>query len=107
MTANIAGVDRGEVIEILVDDKPVRAWRGETLATVLLRERVPAFYYSRSGQPRLPICNMGACMECRVLVEQGGQTNSVLACLTDVFAGMRVTSGSTLHKSLAESLHAD
>ena len=45
--------------------------------------------HSVSGQARAPVCGMGVCQECRVLVNGRGQ----LACQTLCAAGMAVETG--------------
>lgn len=86
-------VQRGEPVELTVDGEAVRAWEGETIASVLLLRGHSDFYRTRSGSPRAPFCNMGACFECRVDIEQQGRHRWVLACMTPVKAGMAVHTG--------------
>jgi D-hydroxyproline dehydrogenase subunit gamma len=58
-----------------------------TLAAALVLLRPTGARRSVSGQPRLPLCGMGTCHECRVNVD--GQ-QSVRSCLVDVRDGMVV-----------------
>lgn len=89
-------VERGTRVHLTIDDIVVTAYSGETLATVLLlHDRMP-FYQTASGQPRAPVCNMGACYECRTQVEHNGRSHWVLACMTPVEEGMAVTTGRPL-----------
>jgi predicted molibdopterin-dependent oxidoreductase YjgC len=75
-------------VTVYIDERPVVAEAGESVATVLLRQ---AERWSRttpiSQSPRTPYCMMGVCFEC--LVEVDGQA-SVQGCLTPVRDGMRV-----------------
>lgn len=89
-------VQRGKPVELTVDGEAVRAWEGETIASVLLLRGHTNFYRSRSGAPRAPFCNMGACFECRVDIKQGGRHRWVLACMTPVQTGMTVLTGQPL-----------
>jgi hypothetical protein len=64
---------------------PARA--GESLAVALLAAGVTAFRETPvSGSPRGPLCLMGACFDCLVVVE-GAQ--NVQACLVPVVPGLR------------------
>lgn len=75
-------------ITIYVDDRPVAARRGETVAACLLREGTKYFRTTPiSGSPRLPYCMIGHCFECLVEVDGVGNRQ---ACLTIVAEGMRV-----------------
>lgn len=80
---------RGDAVTITFDGEPVRAYRGETVATALLAHGVAAFIRTRTGDARGPLCNMGSCFECAVTVD--GRP-LVRACLTYVVAGLTVTS---------------
>ena len=62
-----------------------------TLAAALLNIGVTAFRRDRDGNARGPVCGMGTCFECRVVVD--GVAN-VRACLAPVRDGMSVESGS-------------
>ena len=77
-----------DLVEILVDDVPIRARRGQNLAALLLSEGVTPFRNSPvTREPRAPFCMMGTCFEC--LVEIDGLSNCQ-ACLTKVREGMRI-----------------
>lgn len=69
---------------------PVRAERGDMLATALVAAGVHHFLRSVvSDTPRAPYCLMGVCFECLVTVD-GIQKRQ--ACLVEVEAGMTVLS---------------
>ena len=77
------------IITLWVNDVPIQAPSGWTLAAALLAN---GFSTTRTTpidqQPRGPFCMMGVCFECRVTVDN--QTN-VQSCMTPVRAGMKVT----------------
>jgi len=84
------GVTRPAPVAIQVDGDRVDAYPGESLATALLAAGVRAFRRTRSRAPRGPVCNMGVCFECMVVVD--GEPG-VRACVTPVRAGMSVETG--------------
>jgi len=79
--------DTNDVVTIELDGRPVIAIRGETLASLLVRQTEA---WSRqtpiSGSERAPYCMMGACFECLMFVENEGV---VRACQTRVTDGMK------------------
>ncbi|MDO8284912.1 MAG: (2Fe-2S)-binding protein [Rhodoferax sp.] len=75
-------------VTLLVQGQPITARVGETLAMALLNAGVVPFRKTPvSGQPRAPLCLMGACFDC--LVEVDGQQN-VQSCMVEVSEGMQV-----------------
>lgn len=75
-------------VEITVNDRPLRAYPDESVATALLAAGIASFRHSRrGGHPRGPFCLMGSCQECLVRVEG----RRVPACQTPVQAGLTVT----------------
>lgn len=81
--------DPGAVaVTLYIDDAPVSAEAGESVAAVLLRQ---AIIWSRTTpvtqSKRAPYCLMGVCFDC--LAEVDGIA-SVQTCLTPVRDGMRV-----------------
>ena len=77
----------GERVEIFVDDRPIQAEQGTTVAAAMLDAGVTAFRASVGGEPRAPLCGMGICYECRVTIDGAPQQRS---CMTRVKPGMRV-----------------
>jgi aerobic-type carbon monoxide dehydrogenase small subunit (CoxS/CutS family) len=74
------GISRGKPFVIQVNGKPVTAYPGETIATVLLAAGMPMFHHTViSGEPRGPFCGMGLCFDCLVTIN--GMPN-VRACQT-------------------------
>lgn len=71
---------------ITVDGSPLAAAEGESLAVALLQAGRMRFRDSCSGLGRGPVCGMGTCYECLVLVDG----RRVRACLEPVRAGMVV-----------------
>jgi predicted molibdopterin-dependent oxidoreductase YjgC len=78
---------RGPAVEVVVEGRPVTAYLGETVATVLLAEGHVALRTTVDGSPRGVFCGMGVCFDCLVVVD--GQPNT-RACMTWVEAGMRI-----------------
>ncbi|MER9468970.1 (2Fe-2S)-binding protein [Mesorhizobium sp. M0482] len=72
------------------DGVPLRAERGDMLATALLAVGVQQVRRSVvSGAPRGPFCLMGVCFECLITID-GVQNRQ--ACLIEVEDGMTVLS---------------
>jgi hypothetical protein len=79
---------RGEAVEVRVEGRPVLAYLGETVATVLLAEGHLATRRTVGGSPRGVFCGMGVCFDCLVVVDDLPNTR---ACMTWVRAGMRIS----------------
>jgi predicted molibdopterin-dependent oxidoreductase YjgC len=90
-----AGVRRGARVTIIVDEAPLDAYAGESVAAALLAagrrilRRTP-----KAGAPRGLFCGMGVCFDCVLRVD--GVAN-VRACLTPVRDGMRIDTGMAGH----------
>jgi D-hydroxyproline dehydrogenase subunit gamma len=76
-----------ETIELRVNGKPVRAPAGATVATAVFLAGVTGFRRSVSGEPRGPLCGMGICFECRVIIDGAPHGRS---CQTLCRPGMEV-----------------
>ncbi|MFC3059017.1 (2Fe-2S)-binding protein [Paenirhodobacter populi] len=75
-------------ITIFMDDTPIPARPGETIAACLLRAGLSRFRTTPvSGAPRLPYCMIGHCFDCLVEIDGVGSRQ---ACLSPVSDGMRV-----------------
>jgi predicted molibdopterin-dependent oxidoreductase YjgC len=84
---------RGPAITVYLDGRPVRAYPGETVASVLLAEGLRAFRETaKRGEPRGVFCGIGVCYECLVIVD--GAPN-VRACVTIVLPGMTIETGTS------------
>ena len=80
-------ISRGEAVTIDLNGKPVTAYLGESVATVLLSEEVFAMRTTTLGEPRGVFCGMGVCFDCLVVVD--GKPNT-RACMTWIKAGMNI-----------------
>jgi len=76
-----------EAIRIRVDGREIEVAPGQSLAAALLGAGVAAFRTSATGEPRGPVCGMGTCFECRVVVDGVPHRR---ACLEPLREGMRV-----------------
>jgi sarcosine oxidase subunit alpha len=77
-------------VRLEIDGRALECAEGSTVLAALLSSGVEALRRSASGEPRGPLCGMGACFECRVTID--GQPHR-RACLTPVREGLRVTTG--------------
>ena len=80
-------ISRGEAVTIDLNGKPVTAYLGESVATVLLSEEVFAMRTTTLGESRGIFCGMGVCFDCLVVVD--GKPNT-RACMTWIKAGMNI-----------------
>lgn len=76
---------RPAAIEITVDGRAITAHPGETVATAMLAAQMPVCRTLRPGLAHAPVCNMGVCFECAVIVDGHGPKRG---CMTRVRAGM-------------------
>ena len=81
------GLARGAATTIVLDGRPVTAYEGETVATVLLAEGDAQVRVTRAGSPRGVFCGIGMCFDCLVVVDGVPNTR---ACVTWVREGMTV-----------------
>jgi D-hydroxyproline dehydrogenase subunit gamma len=87
------GVERATPISILVDDVPIEAYPGETVAAALIAAGRLALGFNWDQRARGPVCNMGVCYECVVETRPGsdvGEFRLQRACMTPVRDGMVV-----------------
>ena len=80
------------VVEVQVDGTRVRIPVGSSVAAALAQQPLGRTRLSVSGQWRAPLCGMGVCHECRVLIN--GRER--LACQTVCEDGMLIAT-STAH----------
>ena len=78
---------RGPALTITLDGRPVVAYAGETVATVLIAEGHSAMRTTAGGEPRGVFCGMGVCFDCLVVVDGVPNTR---ACMVFVADGMDV-----------------
>jgi predicted molibdopterin-dependent oxidoreductase YjgC len=84
----------GAVLTIFLDDRPIPARAGETIAACLLRAGVQRFRTTPvSGAARGPFCMIGHCFECLVEIDGIGSRQ---ACLSLVSDGLRIRTQSGL-----------
>ena len=84
-------VERGRKIAICVNDLPVDCFEGETLAVALIGAGFLQMNRRGGVRMRAPYCNMGACFDCLVGVENGeGRFIRRRACMTPVRNGLKV-----------------
>ena len=74
-------------VTIFHGGRPLAALAGDTLLTALLCNGVALRRNEFDGGLRAGFCNMGACQDCWVVLEDGSRTR---ACTTEVEDGMRV-----------------
>ena len=74
-------------VTIFHDGRPLAALAGDTLLTALLCNGVALRRNEFDGGLRAGFCNMGACQDCWVVLEDGSR---IRACTTEVHDGMRV-----------------
>ena len=76
------------MVTISVDGRTVRVPTGVSVAAALLSAGVTAFRHSVNGSGRGPLCGMGVCYECRVMIDEVAHRR---ACLVMVTEGLRVS----------------
>ena len=74
-------------VTIIVDGVPHAVPSDVTVAAALFNAGIAAFRRDLSGSARAPVCGMGTCHECRVMID--GIAN-VRACLEPVREGMSI-----------------
>lgn len=75
-------------LTLTIDGKSVTAERGETVASVMMRQANPSCRHTPvHGSSRAPFCMMGVCFDCLVVVD--GRPNQQ-GCLVRVMPGMRI-----------------
>ncbi len=81
-------IRRGAPVTIFIEEQPVRAYLGETVAAALWAAGFRKLRNSlKKNAPQGMYCGMGVCFGCRVTID--GIPN-VLACQTAVIEGMRI-----------------
>ncbi len=76
-----------DAIKLTVNGEPVTVPEGITIAAALLRLGKAGIHRSTSGELRGPVCGMGVCFECRVVVN--GRSH-VRSCQTICEPGMEI-----------------
>ncbi|PEQ13584.1 hypothetical protein B2G71_04435 [Novosphingobium sp. PC22D] len=83
-------VERQAPFSLQVEGETLRAYPGETIATVLV-ERSPVIGHMANGDAQGLFCNMGTCCLCMVTILPEGRR--VRACLTAAEPGMEIGLG--------------
>lgn len=84
----LPAIQRGERVNLTVDGKPIEAYKGETVAAVMLAAGIRTFHKShKHHQPRSLYCGMGICYECLVTING---VHAQRACVTLVEDGMQI-----------------
>ena len=82
--------DRGNKVEIIVNDEKIEAYEGECLAVVLFVNKIKKLRFSpKNKQSRGMFCLMGSCQECVVLIND----KKVISCNVFIEEGMKVKVG--------------
>ncbi|TQS71178.1 hypothetical protein DX933_16005 [Ornithinibacillus gellani] len=79
--------DLQDLITLEIDFKTYTIPKGYTLATAITYAKEIGYRQTRYGDRRGPVCNMGVCFECSVLLEGRG---NVRACMIEAMEGMVV-----------------
>ncbi|GAA3776728.1 hypothetical protein GCM10022240_30260 [Microbacterium kribbense] len=79
--------DRGRRIQVWFADEPIDCYDGETVAVALLAAGIHRFGVMDDDTPRQPLCNMGTCFDCSVIIDDA---RLVRSCLTPVRDGMHI-----------------
>jgi sarcosine oxidase subunit alpha len=77
------------LIELTVNEHPISVEEGTTVAAAIYAAGVDHFRRSVSGQPRGPLCGMGVCFECQIIIDGFPQRS----CLVVARDGMKVSTG--------------
>ena len=78
------------IIKFTLNGKAIATTEGVTVAAAIANQGIFAYRQSVSGEPRGPLCGMGICFECEVIVE--GRPH-VRSCQLLVREGMKVETG--------------
>ena len=80
-------VARGELLEMVVDGRPVAAFQGESVAAAILASGRRSLRLSaRRAEPRGLFCGIGICYECLLVID--GIPNQ-RACMTPARPGLQ------------------
>lgn len=85
-----AGVARPPPVQMIVNDKAIEAYEGESVLTALVAAGVLTTSRDSFGRLRAPFCNMGVCFDCLIEVDESSSALRARACLMPVRAGLRV-----------------
>jgi predicted molibdopterin-dependent oxidoreductase YjgC len=81
-------LQKGKILTIEVDGKPIQAVEGEPIAAALMAAGKTIFRYTRKrNEARGVFCAIGQCTDCMMIVD--GVPN-VRTCITAVKEGMKI-----------------
>lgn len=87
-----------QTVDVMIDGQAVHVRRGASVAAALATLAAPGVARrSVGGELRAPLCGMGVCHECRVLIDGWRR----LACQTVCQNGMRVETGTRVPEASA------
>lgn len=78
------------MVTVVIAGVPVPVRAGSSVAAALAKQHPGTTRRSVSGQLRAPLCGMGVCYECRVIVDRRER----LACQTVCTEGMQISPSS-------------
>jgi sarcosine oxidase subunit alpha len=76
-----------DLVTLFVDGQRIQMPVGSTVSAAILTAGGTQFRTSVTGEPRGPLCGMGVCFECRVIID--GQLHR-RTCMVVAQAGMTV-----------------
>jgi len=76
-----------ETVTLVVNGVSVEMPAGSMVSAAILKLGISAFRRSATGEPRGPLCGMGICFECRVVIDGESHCRS---CQTVCKDGMEV-----------------
>lgn len=82
----IASLQRGRKITLLVNDKPVPAYEGESVHAALIAAGIRNFRFSKTGKPRGIFCGMGICYECLITIDHQSDQRACITMAKDQMA---------------------
>lgn len=74
-------------VQLTVNGREIKVPAGTIVAAAIAQAGVRSYRHSVTGEPRAPLCGMGICFECRVMIDD---TAHRLSCQTLCEEGMRV-----------------
>jgi sarcosine oxidase subunit alpha len=75
------------IAQVFVNGDPVEVSAGATVAAAIGAAGVRVLRLSPTGAPRGPLCGMGVCFECRVIVDGRAHVRS---CMEPCVDGMEI-----------------
>ena len=72
-------------MKIVINNREFEVADGSTVAAAVIASGAVAFRSSVNGEPRFPVCGIGVCFECRLMID--GVTH-VRRCQVEVREGM-------------------